>query len=875
MTERSDCTRLADYRPTAYAVEQIELDFELDPDHTRVVARTRFRRREDAAVDLVLHGANLRCESLAIDGRPLTARDGTARPDGLVLHAPPADFVLEAVTILAPRHNTALEGLYMSGGRYCTQCEAEGFRAITYALDRPDVMARYTVRIVADRTTCPTLLSNGNPIQTAELADGRHAAVWHDPHPKPTYLFALAAGSFESLHADFTTRSGHRVALGVHVDPGSAARAHYALDSLQRAMRWDEDRYGREYDLDVFNLVAVRDFNFGAMENKGLNIFNSAYVLADADTATDADYEAIEAIVGHEYFHNWTGNRITCRDWFQLSLKEGLTVYREQEFSGAMRSRAVQRLKDVKRLRLRQFAEDAGPLAHAVRPQSYRKIDNFYTATVYEKGAEVIRMLQQVLGDDAFARGLQLYFTRRDGTASTVEDFVGCLAEAAGVDLAPWLTWYDQAGTPHVHARGQWHAAEGRWTLQVTQHTPPTPGQPHKVALPIPLRIGFVDRTGAVLHARRRGEANARPEHLAVLTTASATLEFEGLEREPVPALLRGFCAPVVLDDGLDDDARRVQMAHDPDPYTRWEAGQSLARQGMLRLAEADAGDHTADAAIARLAGALAHELDRAAADSAFAAIALRLPDLGELMQLAARPDPERLFAARNHVRVGVAEALRDRLLGLVQAPAERPFSPAAPAAARRSLRAAALDLLAALGPAIEPHLLAAHADAGSMAETVALLEALGACGGTGYDDALVAFHARWHSVPLVLDKWFELQASAPRLDAIARVERLRHHPDFTLQNPNRARSLVKAFATRNVRAFHAADGSGYRFVAAAVCDADALNPALAARLLQPFESWRRLDPDRQAHVMAVLTPLRTHAGLSANLREMLDRTLA
>jgi len=873
MDERANTIRLADYRASDYAVTGLELDFALQPDSTAVTARTRFRRTGGTVVPLRLDGEELRTERLAIDGRELTAVDYSMVDGGLVLHAPPAEFTLEVHTRLDPAANTTLSGLYLSGGRFCTQCEAEGFRRITFALDRPDVMTRYTVRIEAGRDEFPTLLSNGNPIDGGDLPNGRHFAIWHDPHPKPTYLFALAAGRYESLHGTFVTKSGKAVALGVHVDPGEVSRAHYAMDSLRRAMQWDEQVYDREYDLLVFNLVAVRDFNFGAMENKGLNIFNSAYVLADPASATDTDYESIEAIVGHEYFHNWTGNRITCRDWFQLSLKEGLTVFREQEFCADQRSRAVQRIKSMKRLRLRQFAEDAGPLAHPVRPASYQAIDNFYTATVYEKGAEVIRMLQSAIGATAFARGLQLYFTRRDGTASTVEDFVGCLAEAAGRDLDHFLRWYDQAGTPSVQVGIEHDAASRTCTLTVRQHTDPTPGQSVKLPLPIPLRVGFLDRAGKPLTVRLAEATKAKAEHDIVIHTAVTTLHFEEVEAAPVPTVLRGFSAPVHLDDGLDATQRLVLMAHDPDPYTRWEAGQTLARQTMLQAAAA--GTAPAPEAVLALATALGAELDRAAADPAFAALALQLPELADLVQLATSPDPETLFAAREACRRGIAHALRSRLEAIVTAPRDAVFSLAAHAAGQRALRAVALDLLAALGVAAEPLLANAFHHADNMTDTMAALEALGACGGDQFDVALAAFHTQWRTRPLVLDKWFAVQAVAPRNDAGARVLRLRHHPDFELRNPNRVRALAKAFAAHNLRAFHRSDGTGYGFLAEVVAAADAQNPTLAAKLLQPFESWRRFDATRQAHAERVLRGLGESTALSKNLREMLDRTLA
>jgi aminopeptidase N len=858
--------RLSEYAPPPYLIDEIALVFSLDPEATIVAARSHVRRMTTETAPLVLQGERLELQSIAIDGAPLTTDQYLVEPGKLTIHAPPASFNLDIVTRISPANNTHLEGLYMSGGRFCTQCEAEGFRAITYFLDRPDVLARYAVRIEADKAAYPTLLSNGNMTESGEMENGRHYAVWVDPHPKPSYLFALCAGRYESIHDTFKMKSGREVKLGIYVDPGDSERARYAMDSLKRSMAWDERAFQREYDLDVFNIVAVRDFNFGAMENKGLNIFNSSLILADAETATDADFEAIEAVVGHEYFHNWTGNRITCRDWFQLCLKEGLTVYREQEFSADQRSHPVQRIKDVKRLRARQFGEDAGPLAHPVRPSSYQKIDNFYTATVYEKGGEVIRMLKRIIGKDAFDRGMQLYFERRDGTASTVEDFIACFEEASGRDLANFMRWYEQAGTPALTARGKYDAAAKTFELTISQHTAPTPGQAQKLPLPIPLQIGFIAPDGAIIAGKIEGEEIARTEHHLVLEQAERTFRFHGVLEKPIPALLRGFSAPVTLDQNLSIEERLAQIAHDPDPFTRWEAGQTIARAVLL--------GHAPQAAPA-LAEALGRELDRAQEDPAFAALALRLPDLTELILASPAPDPEALHQAREKLRREIAATLRARLEPIATEPSEMPFSPAADAAGRRALKAAALDLLAALGPDMGEAFVRVVDGAKSMTETAAALEALGASGSDAFDAALDRFYARWRDNPLVLDKWFAIQASSPREDALARVERLRAHGDFNTRNPNRVRALAAAFAMRNPRAFHGADGGGYRLLAELAETIDPHNPALAARLLTPFESWRRFDQGRQAHARAALERLASLPNLSKNTREMVERTLA
>ncbi|MBX3430772.1 MAG: aminopeptidase N [Hyphomonadaceae bacterium] len=856
--------RLSDYQPPDYLIDEIALVFSLEPDATLVAARSHVRRSGANAAPLVLNGERLELQSVAIDGEPLAEGAYRLEPGQLIIENPPASFRLDIVTQIAPATNTHLEGLYMSGGRFCTQCEAEGFRTITYYLDRPDVMARFAVRIEADKAAYPTLLSNGNLTESGELPDGKHFAVWVDPHPKPAYLFALCAGKYESIHDHFVTQSGRKVALGIYVDPGDAPRAGYAMDALKRAMKWDEETFKREYDLDVFNIVAVRDFNFGAMENKGLNIFNSALILADADTATDADFEAIEAVVGHEYFHNWTGNRITCRDWFQLCLKEGLTVYREQEFSADQRSRAVQRIKDVKRLRARQFGEDAGPLAHSVRPSTYQKIDNFYTATVYEKGGEVIRMLKRIIGEDAFDRGMQLYFERRDGTASTVEDFIGCFEEASGRKLESFMRWYEQAGTPALKVRAEYDRPARTYDLHVSQHLSATPGQPHKLPAPIPLQIGFISPDGAIIASKIEGDTLSRTEHRAVLEDTQTTFRFTDVLEEPIVSVARGFSAPVTLDDDLTPQARLAQMAHDPDPFTRWEAGQTLARSIMLG---------ESGASVSALTTALGRELDRAQEDPAFAALALRPPDLNELILSSKTPDPEKLFQSREQLRRAIAGALRERLEAIAKSKGEIPFSPGADAAGRRALKSAALDLLSSLGPS--DALAHAFDAAQSMTETIAALEALGAAESPAFDEALSRFYERWQANPLVIDKWFAVQASSPRADALARVERLRAHAEFNLKNPNRVRSLAAAFAMRNPRAFHAASGDGYRFLASLAETIDPLNPALAARLLTPFESWRRFDSKRQEHARKALEHLASLPQLSKNTREMVERTLA
>ncbi|MET0547291.1 MAG: aminopeptidase N [Caulobacterales bacterium] len=865
--------RLADYKAPDFAIDDVHLTFDLQPENTRVHSRLSMRRTGAADAALRLDGERLKLISIALDGKVLSASQYQVDSVSLTLLGAPDKFTLDIETEIAPASNTALEGLYMSSGRYCTQCEAEGFRKITYFLDRPDVLARYTVRIEANKTEHPTLLANGNLIDSGDLPDGKHFAIWRDPFPKPCYLFALVAGKFDAFEDSFTTQSGRKVALAIYVDPGSAARAAYAMDSLKRSMRWDEEVFQREYDLDIFNIVAVRDFNFGAMENKGLNVFNSAYVLADPNTATDADYGAIESVIAHEYFHNWTGNRITCRDWFQLCLKEGLTVFRDQEFSADQRSRPVQRIKDVRALRARQFAEDSGPLAHPVRPNSYVKIDNFYTATVYEKGAELIRMLKALLGDDGFNKGIQLYFDRCDGTAATIEDFLTCFAEASGRDLSGFKVWYEQAGAPRITINKAHDLKTGVLELTLSQATPPTPGQQTKKAVPIPIRAGLVTAEGAPAPMALEGEnADAPFERTLVLDAAETKLRFTGLHQPVILSLLRGFSAPVVLEDGLSDAERLTLMAHDPDAFVRWESGDRLARASILKTAEAIAESLPAppiDDFIAAFDGILT----RASDDPAFAALALRLPEADELMRDMSPSDPTALVAARRSVREKLAQQHR-AALEMLSRPADAPFSPDAASAGRRALKNAALELYAALDGDGEKRAMEAYEAARNMTDQRAALEALSLTRGTGFDEALARFLAQWQSEPLVVDKWFAVQAGAPRPDALERVRRLAKHPEFDIKTPNRARALLAGFAQRNVGAFHAPDGSGYEFYSEHLLAIDKLNPALSARLLGAFESWRVLEPKRAALASAALERLADHGNLSKNALEVANRAL-
>jgi aminopeptidase N len=867
-TDTPQPIRLSDYRPPAFVIEEAHLTFDLAPSATRVRARLKVRRSGPGP--LVFNGERLKPISILIDGRAPGPDEHSLDGEYLTIPSPPDAFVLETEVEIDPQANTALDGLYMSGGRFCTQCEAEGFRKITFWPDRPDVLSRFTVRIEADKNF-QRLLSNGNLEDSGDLPGGRHYAVWNDPFLKPCYLFALVAGELDVLEDTLVTMTGRTVDLRIYVDPGMAPRAAYAMDALKRSMTWDEQAFGREYDLDLFMIVAVRDFNFGAMENKGLNIFNSSLLLADPATATDLDYERIESVVAHEYFHNWTGDRITCRDWFQLCLKEGLTVFRDQSFSADQRGEAVQRIKDVKALRARQFAEDQGPLAHPVRPSSYLKIDNFYTATIYEKGAEVIRMLKTLIGPEAFRAGMDLYFERWDGHATTVEEFIRCFADVTGRDLTAFFGWYEQAGTPRVALTSRYDEAARTLELELSQETAPTPGQANKHALPIPVIVGLLDQDGRTQAFERDGQVV--DETLIVLDGDRAKVTLTGVEERPVVSALRGFSAPVTLTSDAQARDRYVLLAGDPDLFNRWEAGQELARALIL----ARAGGSPDEVGEERYAEAVGRALTDQAADPAFKALLLALPSEPDLSLAMAPADPAAIHTAREALRMRLALHLGDDLkhlhLGLQEA---GEFSPDAAGAGRRALRNAALDLLTANPRAEVADLAAGHYEAAAnMTDAMGGLTALMQIGGEPYEAALAAFFEHWKSEPLVIDKWFAIQARDPGEGALGRVIGLTVHPAFEPKNPNRLRALVSTFASFNPARFHDPSGAGYRFLADQILAVDGFNPMTAARLVEPLGGWRRYRPDLGALMKAELERIAAAPGLSKNVYEQVSRSLA
>ncbi len=873
--------RLAEYRPPTFLIDTVDLVFELGDSDTRVKSRLRVRRNpggSDRESPLHLDGEELVLVSLALDGEPLGPnRYELPAEGGLILADVPDAFTLELETRISPETNTALSGLYMSGGNFCTQCEPEGFRRITYFVDRPDVMARYTTTIIAEKSSFPVLLSNGNPVESGEAGDGRHWAKWIDPHPKPSYLFALVAGDLVAVRDRFTTRSGKEVALAIWVRRGDEDKCGHAMASLKNAMRWDEDVFSLEYDLDVFNIVAVSDFNMGAMENKGLNIFNTRYVLAKPDTATDTDYQNIEAVIAHEYFHNWTGNRVTCRDWFQLSLKEGLTVFRDQEFSADQGSRAVRRIAEVRTLRAVQFPEDDGPLAHPVRPDSYISIDNFYTPTVYNKGAELVRMIHTLIGKEGFRRGMDLYIRRHDNHAATIEDFVAAMQDASSVDLGQFKRWYEQAGTPEITIDDRWDAAARSYELTAQQKVPPTPGQPDKLPMLIPLAMGLIGPEGGELPARLEDEVAGRiGTRVLPLADFRQSFRFVDVPAPPVPSLLRGFSAPVKLKD-VPLDRLKFLAVHDTEPFARWEAGQQVATKILLeRIADHQRGDSPAplDADLIAAMRRIIADADR---DPAFAAEALTLPNEAFLADQLAVVDVDAIHAARESTRTALGQVLAAEFAAAYRDLTDAgPYSIDGRSIGRRALRNACLAYLAAADPGKGAVLAMAQFEAGqNMTDVLAALTVLIDLHRPERAAALARFYELWSHDDLVIDKWFALQARSSLPQTPERVRELTRHPAFERKNPNRVRALVGTFAQANQLRFHDADGAGYMLLADEVIALDPLNPTTAARLVQPLGSWRRHDSVRQTLMRRELERVLAVPDLSKNTYEMVSKSLA
>lgn len=878
-TNTGQTIHLEDYRPTDFVLERVDLTFELDPKETKVEARLIFHRREgvSAAAPLVLDGDELRMTGLLLDQVDISPTLFDVTDDMLTIRGLPetAPFEITVTTLLSPETNTKLMGLYRTNNVYCTQCEAEGFRRITYFPDRPDVLAVYTVNIIADKATAPLLLSNGNYLGGADMGDGRHFAAWYDPHPKPSYLFALVAGNLGVVEDTFTTASGRTVALKIYVEHGKEAGASYAMDALKRSMKWDEEVFGREYDLDIFMIVAVSDFNMGAMENKGLNVFNDKYVLADPETATDADYANIEAIIAHEYFHNWTGNRITCRDWFQLCLKEGLTVYRDHEFSADMRSRAVKRIAEVRHLKSEQFPEDAGPLAHPVRPTKYREINNFYTTTVYEKGSEVTRMIATILGRDLFKKGMDLYFDRHDGQAVTIEDFVACFEDASGRSLKQFSLWYHQAGTPLVTASGSYDADKQIFSLSLEQTIPPTPGQSTKEPMHIPLRLGLLLEDGSEAKAATVSGADVT-EDVIHLTKRKQAVLFSGIPSRPVPSLNRGFSAPINLHIEQSAEDRALIARHEVDLFARWQALNAIALDNLVAATtQARNGQPvTCDSA-------LVNGLIAAAADDqlepAFRAQALTLPSESDIArEIGSDNDPDAIHVGRQRILVGVAAAGRDTFTRLADDMASSgAFSPDATSAGRRALRNSALSFLV-YGDTGPERAAEASRAANNMTDLSLALTLLAHRFPDAKEttEALAQFKQRFADNALVIDKWFAIQATIPGAETLDRVKALTSDPLFNGNNPNRVRSLVGTFAFSNPTGFNRADGEGYRFLARQILDIDPRNPQLAARILTSMRSWRSLEKVRADHARNALTEIAGAANLSADVSDIVDRML-
>ncbi|MFT7668733.1 MAG: aminopeptidase N [Planctomycetota bacterium] len=869
-----------DYAPTPFLIDTIDLEFFLEDENTLVRATLAVRRNplsKEAGADLVLDGEELKHVSAAIDGKMLSTDQYTVGKTELTISAPGESFTLVTEVRINPRGNSALSGLYKTSTNYCTQCEAEGFRRITWYMDRPDVMAKFTTYVEGDKVANPVMLSNGNLVGSGDLEGGKHWTRWEDPFMKPSYLFALVAGQL-SCHADsFTTRSGRDVKLEIYVEAQNIEKCEHAMDSLKKSMKWDEEIFGLEYDLDQFMIVAVDDFNMGAMENKGLNVFNSSCVLANPETATDANYLSIEAIVAHEYFHNWTGNRVTCRDWFQLTLKEGLTVFRDQQFSSDMNSAAIERIGNVRGLRGRQFAEDAGPMAHPIRPESYMEMNNFYTSTVYEKGAEVIRMYHTLVGDAGFRKGMDLYFERHDGQAVTCNDFRAAISDANDIDLSQFELWYLQGGTPTLKVTSSYDATAGSFSLTLAQSCPATPDMATKKPFHVPVAVGLLGQDGSALAIQLEGEPQAcGTTRVLELREAEQTFTFIGLSAEPIASVLRNFSAPMVVDYDRPESDYAFLMAHDEDAFNRWDAGQQYATTLLLDgIAKFEAGESWE--LPAAFVAAFEKTLDDTALDLSLKAQALSLPGEGWLADRMKVSDPVVVHKVREAARTQLAKALQGKMKACFEAnqtPGAYEFS--GEAVGRRGMANICMAYLTMLGEAETTALaVGRYGSANNMTDWIAALSCLAGIEGAARETALASFYDKWKGEPLVLNKWFTVQAVCGLADVTARVAKLLKHPDFTFKNPNRARSLIGAYATGNPAAFHAADGSGYRLIAQCVIMMDEINPQIASRLIDPLLGWRRLDENRQVLLKTELKKIMDVDKLSKDVFEKVSKSLA
>ncbi len=858
-----------DYQAPLYWIDTIDLDFQLQEPQTRVTAITRIRRNGEHNAPLVLDGEQLTLESIAIDGIPCEHYE--QGESSLTIFNLPAECVLTIVTLLDPAANTALEGLYKSGDAYCTQCEAEGFRRITYYLDRPDILARYSTRITADKAKYPFLLSNGNKVDSGDLGDGRHFVQWQDPFPKPSYLFALVAGDFDVERNHYVTKSGRKVALEIFVDKGNLDRAGFAMESLINSMRWDEQRFGLEYDLDIYMIVAVDFFNMGAMENKGLNIFNSRFVLANPATATDNDYNDIERVIGHEYFHNWTGNRVTCRDWFQLSLKEGLTVFRDQEFSSDLGSRGVNRIDNVRTMRGPQFAEDAGPMAHPIRPDVVIEMNNFYTLTVYEKGSEVIRMMHTLLGETAFQAGMRLYFERHDGSAATCDDFVQAMEDASGVDLGRFRRWYSQSGTPELTVTDEYDVASGVYRLHVSQHTPPTQDQPQKLPLHIPLDIELYDEQGAVIPLQYQGKTIG---NVLDVLEAEQTFVFDQVAVKPVPSLLRDFSAPVKLHFDYSDEALAFLMRHARNEFARWDAAQMLINKAVIDGVARVQHGQGIELSQTLLAAFIAI-LEDAELDPALKAEILTLPGEATLAELFEVADIDAIHQVRNEISTSLAQAFGGQLLVTYESLHLPGYQVVHADMAKRALKSVVLGYLAALDAGSADLLVRQqYAAADNMTDTLAALQVANSYLLPCRSELLADFEGKWARDGLVLDNWLRLVGSKPAEDVLSEVQQAMAHPTFSIRNPNRLRALVGSFAMNNQVQFHAIDGRGYRFLTDLLIELNEVNPQVASRLITPLIQFKRLDEGRKALIRAELTRLANLEGLARDLFEKVSKAL-